>query len=438
MKKEIVTILLLLALIGMMIETVPLNTTTQAFGKILEEQLPMFQRFRLLAVEGYWKGVTLMRSAEYFIETLRNFPNWNNITFPSYIELLSWYNETEIIDECKEFYSGNATKFNVQRLIRDFLGQTSANEFAIFYIMTEGRLSKLFLDDIITSSELQSWLGTLQCTVCVVIDACYSGSWINDGAGSTFGQNRIVLCSSRSDQLSWGKTEPYLGGDFTGFESIRYPNGTFLPIGLIGSTIAGKDLNDDGWLSVLECFAYAQVSVQQFYPEDSKYHQDPVAFNGLPDNYDPPLVQLPLEPPIAKFSYNPQVAWPNEIMTFNASDSNGSIATYGWNFGDSNITTVSEPLITHTYSSAGNCTVTLNVTDVYDQWNATTRTITITFVSDLNKDRTVNILDITIVAASYNTRPGDEKWNATADLDKNGTINILDVTMVAKDYGKTV
>jgi hypothetical protein len=37
-----------------------------------------------------------------------------------------------------------------------------------------------------------------------------------------------------------------------------------------------------------------------------------------------------------------------------------------------------------------------------------------------------------------NTRPGDEKWNALADLDKNGTVNIIDITMVARDYGKVI
>lgn len=58
--------------------------------------------------------------------------------------------------------------------------------------------------------------------------------------------------------------------------------------------------------------------------------------------------------------------------------------------------------------------------------------------TDLNKDRTVNILDITIVAAAYGSKPGDPKWNVLADLDMNGQVNIIDVTMVAKDYGKTV
>jgi hypothetical protein len=59
-------------------------------------------------------------------------------------------------------------------------------------------------------------------------------------------------------------------------------------------------------------------------------------------------------------------------------------------------------------------------------------------LSDLNKDGTVNILDITVVATAYGSKSGDPKWNALADLDKNGTINILDIALIAKDYGKTV
>jgi len=65
-------------------------------------------------------------------------------------------------------------------------------------------------------------------------------------------------------------------------------------------------------------------------------------------------------------------------------------------------------------------------------------TIIVIYSSDLNKDLKVDIQDITMVAAAYNTRSGDEKWNAITDLDRNGLVNILDISMVARDYGKTV
>lgn len=58
--------------------------------------------------------------------------------------------------------------------------------------------------------------------------------------------------------------------------------------------------------------------------------------------------------------------------------------------------------------------------------------------SDLNDDRTVNILDIAITAKAYGSRQGDQNWNEFADLDRNAIVNILDISMVAKDYGETV
>jgi peptide/nickel transport system substrate-binding protein len=58
--------------------------------------------------------------------------------------------------------------------------------------------------------------------------------------------------------------------------------------------------------------------------------------------------------------------------------------------------------------------------------------------TDLNKDGTVNIVDISIVAVAFGTKPGDENWNETADMDGNKEINIVDVSIVAMDYGKTV
>jgi len=59
-------------------------------------------------------------------------------------------------------------------------------------------------------------------------------------------------------------------------------------------------------------------------------------------------------------------------------------------------------------------------------------------ISDLNRDGTVNIQDIFIVAKAFQTKPGDEHWNEIADVDKNGIVNIIDLYTVARDYGKIV
>ena len=57
--------------------------------------------------------------------------------------------------------------------------------------------------------------------------------------------------------------------------------------------------------------------------------------------------------------------------------------------------------------------------------------------SDLNGDGTINIVDITIVALAWDTKPGDQKWNVKADLDGNGRIDIVDITKIAINFGKT-
>ena len=59
--------------------------------------------------------------------------------------------------------------------------------------------------------------------------------------------------------------------------------------------------------------------------------------------------------------------------------------------------------------------------------------------TDLNKDGTVNILDIALVAKAYGSSPGDLNWNPIADVaEPYGEVNILDIATVAKDYGKTI
>lgn len=86
------------------------------------------------------------------------------------------------------------------------------------------------------------------------------------------------------------------------------------------------------------------------------------------------LPTLPNVPPVASFVYSP-VAPINAGQTsvaFNASassDSDGTIATYRWNFGDaSNEETSNSPTLTHVFPIVGRClevtyTVLLTVVD---------------------------------------------------------------------------
>ncbi|HEY4675214.1 MAG TPA: cellulase family glycosylhydrolase [Candidatus Bathyarchaeia archaeon] len=154
--------------------------------------------------------------------------------------------------------------------------------------------------------------------------------------------------------------------------------------------------------------------------------------------------------PIANFSAfaligHPIYADANSTVKFDASESlqgwNGThympIVSYQWDFGDGNITTVTQPFINHAYAGVGNYTVTLSVTDIQGLWNVTTVKITVTLRADTSHDGTVDILDLSIVALAFGSNLGESRWNAAADLDGNGLIDIVDITLVAKDFGKT-
>ena len=71
-------------------------------------------------------------------------------------------------------------------------------------------------------------------------------------------------------------------------------------------------------------------------------------------------------PPVAAFSYSPQIPTPGESVLFNASasfDADGSIILYAWDFGDGATSTSPSPVVAYSYPADGNYTVQLTVTD---------------------------------------------------------------------------
>jgi len=82
------------------------------------------------------------------------------------------------------------------------------------------------------------------------------------------------------------------------------------------------------------------------------------------------------KPPVASFTYTPEKPVVNQTIEFDASssyDSDGTITTYEWDFGDGDKATGG--IVTHSYSSEGEYTVTLTVTDNSSLTNSTTRKI---------------------------------------------------------------
>jgi len=99
----------------------------------------------------------------------------------------------------------------------------------------------------------------------------------------------------------------------------------------------------------------------------------------------------------------------------------------------------------HTSYDNSTSTETLNWVEVDDLEDhikvaaLTVMRVPSSLLTDLNKDGTVNIMDIALVAKAYGTKEGDERWNPIADVaEPYDEIDIVDIATVAKDYGKTV
>lgn len=87
------------------------------------------------------------------------------------------------------------------------------------------------------------------------------------------------------------------------------------------------------------------------------------SFNGVAGDFRD-LVISPDPAPVASFTATPQLA--GSPTSFDASASLspiGTIVSYAWDFGDGTTVTTASSLINHTYTHAGNFTVTLTVTN---------------------------------------------------------------------------
>ncbi len=100
--------------------------------------------------------------------------------------------------------------------------------------------------------------------------------------------------------------------------------------------------------------------------------------DGLTDTTTQTITVAPPDPPVASFTYSKD----GQTVTFDASgssDPDGTIVSYGWQFGDGSTGTGVNP--SHSYSSYGSYTVSLTVTDNDGYTDTTTQTVTI---SDVN------------------------------------------------------
>jgi PKD repeat protein len=83
--------------------------------------------------------------------------------------------------------------------------------------------------------------------------------------------------------------------------------------------------------------------------------------------------------PCASFTWSPPSPLRGQTVTFDGSSSTpdgGTLVSYTWNFGDGTpLVTEYDPITTHVYTSSGDFTVTLNVTDSEDKWDIESKII---------------------------------------------------------------
>jgi len=171
---------------------------------------------------------------------------------------------------------------------------------------------------------------------------------------------------------------------------------------------------------------------------------------GLWSTTSKTLTTLPEFGPTANFTWSPKEPFFNQTTTFNASNSTvgwcartqrfSPIQTYRWNFGDGNITTVTNPIITHAFRLPNNYTVSLTITDADGRTSVRSALVRVQNATvklyDVNLDGVIDLKDVFRVGKAYGTRPGDPKWDPACDFNHDGIIDLKDYYPVCQHYGE--
>ncbi len=113
--------------------------------------------------------------------------------------------------------------------------------------------------------------------------------------------------------------------------------------------------------------------------------------------------------PIIDFTVSPLEPEVKKRVTFDASscyDPDGAIILYHWDFGDGNITSTAESIITHFFRSTGNYTVTLTVTDNSSAISSTSKVIAIPMPTVHNLNTSKGFYSIHAAIYDSNTTDG--------------------------------
>lgn len=127
----------------------------------------------------------------------------------------------------------------------------------------------------------------------------------------------------------------------------------------------------------------------------------------------------------------------------NSYDPDGFIVSWEWTVGGQ---VVSSQEVDSVEFTLGSWLVTLTVTDNDGLTDSDTMRVTVTeeaenpvlyYCFDVDGDGSVNILDVSLVAASFGATFGDERYTRMRDWNADRVINILDLSGMAHDFGRT-
>lgn len=193
-----------------------------------------------------------------------------------------------------------------------------------------------------------------------------SGNYF-DGVGLFLSSNNVIRGNTVNDNNLFGIVVDFHSNDNTIHHNNFFNNsiqvGSSNPTnnwdngveGNYWSDYTGADKNNDG------------VGDESFVVDEQTLQRD--RFPLMRPYVNEIYLSVDTEPPLASFTYSPDVVFVDETVSFDASESYDSvgrnaIAGYFWDFGDGSTGTGAQ--INHTYSAPENFTVVLVVADVAD------------------------------------------------------------------------
>lgn len=225
-----------------------------------------------------------------------------------------------------------------------------------------------------------------------IISGCKTG--INIGGGSPIVENNLIT-NNYGDKISGDGgiridneiTTPLIRnntiiGNSIGFNLIGSPSPTIMFNNIHDNDEYNIYLYDGSnsdivathnWWGTTDVSSINQ-SIRDF---KNDFNLGTVTFVPFLMELNPNAPNLPL---MVDFTHSSEPLYVSRKIDFDASACYGeysNLNSYSWDFGDENTTILSNPIVTHTYTTAGDFDVILTVTDEYGFQNSTSITLTV-------------------------------------------------------------